>query len=307
GGGATGNAAAWFDGNGHAAVFTGLKSQTLASSQDGGGGYQVLRFDDTPNEGRVQAATTQHESVLTLGHLKGGADNVRGAERGFGVELSTRAGGALRAGAGLLLTTEPGGRHLAAERTFAQLAEGEQLLQALADTASSHQALLTGDPDILPALSTLQAVQESLRAIQRGGAAGGQGEGQSIGGGEGEVPGWNKPQLIAGSHDGVMSLTPADQAWVSGTCTTLLAGTDLDWMSHGETVLAAGGGIVMFTQGSDAPSGKPNREKGIALHAAQGKFSARAHRNEARLAAKASVTLASTRSEVELAAPVKHL
>src|SRR5690606_25639878 len=108
GGGATGNAAAWFDGNGHAAVFTGLKSQTLASSQDGGGGYQVLRFDDTSNEGRVQAATTQHESVLTLGHLKGGADNVRGAERGFGVELSTRAGGALRAGAGLLLTTEPG-------------------------------------------------------------------------------------------------------------------------------------------------------------------------------------------------------
>src|SRR5690606_32487484 len=70
---------------------------------------------------------------------------------------------------------------------------------------------------------------------------------------------------------------------------------------------AAGGGIVMFTQGSDAPSGKPNREKGIALYAAQGKFSARAHRNEARLAAKAAVTLASTRSEVELAAPVKHL
>src|SRR5690606_26733781 len=109
------------------------------------------------------------------------------------------------------------------------------------------------------------------------------------------------------SPDGVLSLTPADQAWVSGTQTTLLAGTDLDWLSQGETVIAAAGGIALFTQGSDAPAGKPNQETGIALHAAQGKVSARAHRNEAKVAAKTSVTLASTQADVELAAPSKHL
>lgn len=306
GAGTTGNAAAWFDGNAHAAVFTGFKSQALASSQDGSGGYQLLRLDDTPGEGRAQAATTQHETTLTLGHLKGGEDNVRGPDRGFGVELSTQAGGALRSGTGLLLTTEPGGPQLAAERTLAQLGEGEQLLQALADTARSQQATLPNDPDTLPAQTTLQGVQESMRATQQGTAAGGQGE-QAIGGGEGEVPGWSTPLLVAGSPDGVLSLTPADQAWVSGTQTTLVAGTDLDWMSQGETVIAAAGGIALFTQGSKAPSGKPNQETGIAMHAAQGKVSARAHKNEAKVAAKTSITIASTQADAEVGAPSKHV
>ncbi|KIQ96824.1 type VI secretion system tip protein VgrG [Lysobacter sp. A03] len=111
--GATGNAPAWFDGNEHQAVFTGFKSQALADSQTGSGGYQQLRLDDTPGEGRAQVATTQQDTTLTLGHLKGGQDNVRGNHRGFGAELSTQASGALRAGAGLLLSTEPGRQQMA--------------------------------------------------------------------------------------------------------------------------------------------------------------------------------------------------
>ncbi len=58
-----GNAPAWFDGNAHAAVFTGFKSQALAQSQSGTGGYQQLRLDDTSGQGRAQAATTQHAST----------------------------------------------------------------------------------------------------------------------------------------------------------------------------------------------------------------------------------------------------
>ncbi|WP_234420879.1 type VI secretion system Vgr family protein, partial [Xanthomonas fragariae] len=97
GAGATGNAPAWFQGNAHGAVFTGFKSQALAQSQDGTGGYQQLRLDDTPGQGRAQLSTTQHASTLTLGHLKGGSDNLREGERGYGAELSTQAYGAVRA------------------------------------------------------------------------------------------------------------------------------------------------------------------------------------------------------------------
>jgi type VI secretion system secreted protein VgrG len=43
------------------------------------------------------------------------------------------------------------------------------------------------------------------------------------------------------------------------------------------------------------------------LHAAQGKISARAHKNQAKLAAKTEVRIASTTATVELAAPNKHL
>ncbi|MDN5782752.1 MAG: DUF2345 domain-containing protein, partial [Luteimonas sp.] len=125
--------------------------------------------------------------------------------------------------------------------------------------------------------------------------------------GEGEVPGWNAPLLVASSPDGVLSLTPADQAWVSGTQTTLVAGTDLDWASQGETIIAAAGGIALFTQGSKAPGGKPNQETGIAMHAAQGKVSARAHKNEAKVAAKTNITIASTQADVEVSAPSKHV
>ena len=305
GAGATGNAAAWFDGNEHGAVFTGFKSQALASSQDGSGGHQLLRLDDTPGEGRAQAATTQHQSTLTLGHLKGGQDNVRGADRGFGVELSTQASGSIRAGSGLLLTTEPGRQQLAAGQALGQLQESEQLLQALADTAKSQEATLPDDADTLPAQESLQHVQETLQATRQGGAAGGDGD-SAIGGGEGEVPGWSASQLVAASPEGLMSLTPADQAWVSGSQTSLVAGADLDWASQGETVIAAGGGIALFTQGSDGPAGKPNQETGIALHAAQGKVSARAHRNEAKVAAKQSVTIASTQADVGIDAK-KHV
>ena len=305
GAGATGNAAAWFDGNAHPAVFTGFKSQSLASSQDGGGGYQMLRLDDTPGQGRAQLATTLHATTLTLGHLKAGQDNLRGADRGFGAELSTAASGAIRAGAGLLLATEPGGEQVSAPQALGQLAEGERLLQALADTARSQQATLPDDAGTLPAQEGTRRLLRTLEAT-RSGAGGGSAE-AAIGGGEGEAAAWSSPQLVGSSPDGVVSLTPADQAWVAGTHASLVAGSDLGWASQGSTVVAAGGGVALFSQGGEAPAGRPNRETGIALHAAQGRVSARAHRGGVAVAARGGVTIASIRTDVEISAPARHV
>ena len=301
GAGATGNAPSWFDGNEHAAVFTGFKSQALAHSQDGSGGYQQLRLDDTPGQGRAQLSTTQQQSALTLGHLKGGQDNVREGERGYGTELSTQARGSVRAGQGLLLSSEPGHQQLSAEQAQAQLAEGQQLLQALAAAARGQQAQLPGEPQALPADTSWTALHGSLQATQQGSAAG------AIAGGDGQAPGWSAPALLGSGQAGVMSLTPADQGWVSGTQTVLTAGTALNWLSQGQLTLAVAGGLVLYTQGSEAASGSPTQERGIALHAAQGKVSARAHRNVAKLAAKTNVRIASTEAGVEIAAPNRHL
>ncbi|MGS0641811.1 type VI secretion system Vgr family protein [Xanthomonas oryzae pv. oryzicola] len=301
GAGATGNAPAWFQGNAHGAVFTGFKSQALAQSQDGTGGYQQLRLDDTPGQGRAQLSTTQHASSLTLGHLKGGHDNLREGERGYGADLSTQAYGAVRAGQGLLLSSEPGQQQLAASQALAQLEQGEQLLQALADAARQQQAQLPDEAATLPVQDGLKTLQASLKATQHGSAAG------EIGGGAGEVPGWSAPVLLGSGQAGVMSLTPADQVWVSGTQTALLAGSALNWLSQGHLVLAVAGGLVLYTQGSKAAAGSPNQERGIALHAAQGTVSARAHKNQAKLAAKTQVRIVSTTADVQLAAPTKHL
>ena len=300
--GATGNAPAWFDGNGHDAVFTGFKSQALSASQSGSGGYQQLRLDDTPGQGRAQASTTQHASTLTLGHLKGGKDNVRDGERGFGVELSSAASGAIRAGAGLLLSTERGRAQLDADGARAQLDSGRQLLANLAEVAKAQGADLPDEAVPLPADEGRRSLGEHLAATASGGSAG-----QGIGGGNGDAPGWSAPVLLASSPDGIASVTPADQVWVSGTTTTLDVGADLQWLSQGETVIAAEKGIVLYAHGSAPPAGKPNTETGIALHAAQGTVSARAATGTAELAAQVSVTIASTTADVQIAAPSKHL
>ncbi|GHA82205.1 type VI secretion system Vgr family protein [Cognatilysobacter bugurensis] len=300
--GATGNAPAWFDGNGHWSVFTGFKTQQLAASGHGSGGYQQLRLDDTPGQGRVQAGTTQHDSTLTLGHLKGGQDNVRGRERGFGAELATHAGGAVRAGAGLLLTTEQGRSQLAATDAELQLARTEQQLQSLAESARNQAAGLPDEAAELPAGVALKTSLDTIAVTQSGSAPG-----NGIGGGAGEVPGWSAPILVASGAAGLTVATPADQVWVSGTQTVLGADTDFIWTSQGETVINVAGGIGLYTHGAKPPAGKPNAETGIALHAAQGNLSVRAHADLARAAALTSVTIASTRADVSIAAPSKHL
>ena len=300
--GATGNAAAWFDGNEHPAVFTGFKSQALADSQSGTGGYQELRLDDTPGQGRAEARTTQHETRLALGHLKAGTDNLRGHERGFGAELASAASGAVRAGAGLLLSTEPGRDQLDADGAIARLARGEQLADGLDQVARQQGADLPGAPGRLAAATALEELREGLLAEGAGNAPG-----NGIGGGEGEVPAWSRPALLATSPAGIAVVTPADQFWVSGAHTSLDAGQDLQWLAQGETVAAVAGGIAVYTQGGPAPAGKPNQETGIALHAAQGKVSARAATGQAEVAALQSVTVASTTADVEVSAPNGHL
>jgi uncharacterized protein (DUF2345 family) len=71
--------------------------------------------------------------------------------------------------------------------------------------------------------------------------------------------------------------------------------------------MAVAGGLVLYTAGAEPKPESPNQERGIALHAAQGKVSARAHKNQAILAAKNNVKITSTQADVQLSAPSKHL
>lgn len=296
---ATGNATAWFEGNQHAAVYTGIKTQALAQSQDGSGGYQQLRFDDSPEQGRTQLSTTQESTTLTLGHLKGGQDNVREGERGYGVELASHAYGGLRAGQGLLLTTEPGSPQLAIPSGMSQLEQANSLLQTLAESAKTQRAQLPEDPDALPADKEQQRLRNTLASTWRSGKT-------AIPGGDGETLGWSAPHLVGSGQAGVLSQTLADQTWVSGT-DTVLAATSINWMTQGSLSISAADGLVLYTVGGKAPKDSPNQERGIALHAAQNKVSARAHKNIARLAAKTQVRVASTEADIEINAPSKHL
>lgn len=292
--GATGNAPAWFGGNGHAAVLSGYKSQALGSSRSGDGDFQQLVFDDTAGQPRVALSTTRTDAALVLGHLKQQRDNLREDDLGFGFTLHTKAQGALRAGSGVLLSTTRGVQQMSAAVACGQLARGRALIENLGQAARGQQAALGGEPESLPASRALEGVGEALAHRTR--------HGSGEAGGDGEVPAFAAPLLVAESAAGLAALTPASQVWIAGTHTVASAQQDINWISQGSAVLAARGGVGVFTHGSATSAAKPNRETGIALHAASGPVGIQAQANTATVACKGNLTVASHQASATLMA-----
>jgi Rhs element Vgr protein len=135
----------------------------VRSKEFGGSGYNQLLFDDTDAQGRAQLKSSHAASELNLGHLIHTADNYRGSFRGNGAELRTDAYGAIRAGAGLLITSykvrnHAGERDPAGDNTagIALLKQAAKLGEALSNAATTHQTVA------LAALAGTQARGASL-------------------------------------------------------------------------------------------------------------------------------------------------
>ncbi|MCI1840428.1 MAG: type VI secretion system Vgr family protein, partial [Achromobacter ruhlandii] len=156
---ATGNAPAWFaggsEGHAHNAVMSGFKTQALATSGAGTGGYNQLVHDDTPGQSRLTASTTQADSRLNLGHVKQQRDNERLQDLGHGAELSTREAVALRGGQGLLISADlrenAEGALLDSAEAAKQIDAALESARELGDIAVKQKAFLEGDPQALPA------------------------------------------------------------------------------------------------------------------------------------------------------------
>ncbi|MEO7066807.1 MAG: type VI secretion system tip protein TssI/VgrG [Rhodanobacter sp.] len=297
--GATGNAAAWFTGNDHAGVLSGFKSQDLGTSASGSGGYRQLHFDDTAGQSHAQLATTDYESGLILGHFKQLDDNQRTSDLGYGAALTTLAQGAVRGGAGLLLTSASGSNQMDASGATGVLSQSTQLAQSLADVAQKQQAGLPDEPapDKLPAVATQTQTSQHLAGTHEGASAG-----TGIGGGQGSASAWSKQDLIAHGQDGLITVTPKHHLWVSGTDTTLTAGQDLNLTAQGQWSVAVAKGIALYAQGSTPTGSRPVKNIGIQLHAASGSVSVQAQQDKADFAAEKAITLASTEGSINASA-----
>lgn len=296
---ATGDAAAWFTGNGHAGVLSGMKSQDLPTSQSGTGGYRQLQFDDTPDQGHAQLATTDAETALTLGHLKHLDNNARQSDLGYGVELTTLAQGALRGGAGLLLASARGADQMDASAAASVLGQGTQLAEGLTDVAQQQGAKLPDEPAPakLNAVKAQTDLATELAATQTGGAAG-----MGVGGGEGTATAWTKPHLVAHGEDGLVAVTPRHQVWVSGTDSVLTANQDLNWIAQGQWSAIAAKGIALYVQGGKPAGSRPVTSTGIAMAAASGVASVHAQQDQADFAAEKAVTLSSSDTNINVEA-----
>ena len=146
---AGGNSPVWHGASAAAAGHRNAAAQWgVRTKEFGGAGYNQLLFDDTDAQGRVQLRTTHAATELNLGHLIHSADNYRGSLRGQGAELRTDAYGALRAGAGLLVSSyridhdasarEPAGDNVAG---IALLKQAVKLGETFSDAAVTHKTV----------------------------------------------------------------------------------------------------------------------------------------------------------------------
>ena len=141
------------------------------------GGHNQLVFDDSPGANRIELGTTQAATRLQLGHLLNQNDNQRLGSRGHGLELATRAWGAVRAGSGLLISahgkpasTAGGGNQMDSREPLARIQSGQELLHTLAQSAQDHKAQLNGEAQVKGASEQDKAkqlpVEQGLWATQ---------------------------------------------------------------------------------------------------------------------------------------------
>lgn len=311
-GAATGNAPAWFPGaaaaHAHPATLSGFKSQAMATSQSGTGSYSQLVFDDSSGQSRValqrHAGPHQGTAELNLGHLRHQSDNQRLAPAGFGAELKTEHGAALRAGAGLLLSSHArvnaSGSAFDAREATSQLEQAIELQSSLASTAQKHNVVLKdsqGEPEPAGArLRPIAAMEHSATVIaaQAGGAPGD--------GGGGKASAFSEPHLQLSSPQGIVAATPASLVASAGDTSCISAAQDINFAAQGSSIHLVADGISMFTYGKASAGDKPNQETGIMLHAASGKVSTQSQSDETRFTADRAITVASVTKDVSIAA-----
>ena len=314
-GSSTGNAPAWFPGNAgahaHPAVLSGLKSQSMQTSQTGTGAFSQLLFDDSPGKSRLvlQRHAKPHAGTaeLNLGHLRHQNDNQLLAHAGFGAELKTEHSAALRAGQGMLLSANSrvnaAGSQMDSREAHEQITASHALQEELATTAQKHNATMKSSEGLsepLPAeLTAITQMKESAEAIA--GASGSSGIALPAGG-QGEATAYTQPQLQLSSPSGIVATTPANAVIAAGYTSSISAGQDINLVAQGTLSYVVGNGISMFSYGKAASKTKPNQETGIKLHAASGKVSIQSQSGKTTLTADKAITVASVTKSAKVAA-----
>ncbi|MES2319855.1 MAG: type VI secretion system Vgr family protein [Pseudomonadota bacterium] len=312
---ATGNASAWFPGesgaHAHPAVLSGFKSQAMQTSQSGTGGYSQLVFDDSKGQARVvlqrHAGPHKGTAELNLGHLIHQTDNQRLQAAGFGAELKTEHAASLRAGLGLLISTNArnnaSGSQLDSSEAQSQTETSHELQLAMATTAQKHNAQLKDEQGrVEKAPKMLPAIAGSAHSIEVLETAGSGRNGEASTGGTGRVTAYSEPQMQLSSPSGIVAGTPASVIVTAGNTSGISAAQDINFAAQGNSYYTVKAGISLFTYGKASNKDKPNQEAGIKLHAATGKVSSQSQSDETRITADKTITVASVTKSVSMAA-----
>lgn len=259
-------------------ALTGLRSRELVP--DGGnrasGRSNHLILDDTRDGIQAQLKSDHAHSQLSLGHITR-IDNNSGRKdvRGEGFELATEAWGTLRAGKGMLLTTElrrqAAGHTRDMGETQAQLRSGATLHQQQADEAQHQQAQKT-DADQSDAGKALRAQNEAIQ-------------------GDGVRNEFATPHLVLSSPAGIATTTPESTHVHSGDHLALTAGSHVSLAAGKSLFASVKEKISLFASKS-----------GIKLFAAAGKVEIQAQSDNVEIIAEQVLKLISAKANIEITA-----
>jgi uncharacterized protein (DUF2345 family) len=295
------------DGHRNAAAQWGVRSKEF-----GGSGYNQLLFDDTDAQGRVQIKSSHAGSELTLGHLIHAADNFRGSFRGLGAELRSDAYGAVRAGAGLIVTSykishSAGARDPAGENGpgVGMLQQAARLAETFHSEAMTHQTVGLAahagatkanasvlDKEAAPLKAMLTAASGTVAAARTGAID------QNVDADLGKLP-YPEDALIAiTAKDGFGANAAQSLQLANGETVTLMSGQDTQFITGGQMRVHTGQAIGVL--GGAIKSG----ENGIGLQLVTAKdaIDIQAQADELKVQARDEVNVISANAHVDWAA-----
>ncbi|MBX9408400.1 type VI secretion system tip protein VgrG, partial [Pseudomonas baetica] len=241
---------------------------TVKSKEYKGSRANELRIDDTTSEISIALRSDHGASAINLGYLTHPRPS-GGQPRGEGFELRTDRHGAVRAGAGLLITTEPrpneSKHHKDLPETAERLATASDQQDGFAVQAKELQAQEAGDQD---------DVAKALHAQHQGVLGSGPANMTAN-----EFPEFTEPHLVLASPAGIALTTPRSSHIATGEHLAL-SSTGHTSLSIGKRLLAsASRGMRLFVQ-----------SMGWRLVAASGDIDVRALKDSINLLAKLNIT-----------------
>ena len=245
------------------------KLSGIRSKEVQGEGFNQLRFDDTTGQISAQLQSSHAVSQLNLGKLSHPKDKVESEDRGEGFELRTDQWGAVRAGAGLLLTThkqeQAQGEHLDAQPAKRQLEGNQSNAKALSEVAKNQQT------DEIESIDQLKAFIDEIEA---------------------DIAKFNKAILLLSSPESIGLSTNEDIHISADGQINQFAGDSINVSTQKNLVAHVSGKASLFAA-----------QNGIKQVAAKGKFEVQAQSDGMDLLAKQGIQIISTEDRIEITSP----
>ncbi len=289
----------------HPGVIAGLHSQRLD-----GQGFNQLALDDAPGQLRVRLHSSHTSAELGLGHLiqHGATSAQRGAWRGAGFEAGTQGWASVRAGQGLLVSTQArAGTYGSAQGHQMDAAEGIALLKGAHDlgqrlsqaAVAVHAQGLSSHDDGQALANYLQAVDPAQDgthpASVNGQSALQASDGRTPNEGSGDpVPAFAQPVVMLDSPGAILATSPASLHTFAGQALSLTTQGDLQQTA-----------AHTYSQVSGQTSSFYAHQGGITAFAANGPVSLLAHTDSLSILADQSVTITSVNDEIRISANTK--